>query len=460
MKPIAAYFGTPPSNEQAHVPVPEPDPMILPTEASDANIVEDSVCEPEVYNTLQTSILGFSPTHIERDPGLRKQIGDYATPEIRDAVRREYLKKGPFQPYGHNFPHNPTDKRVFREEWFDEFDWLEYSVKENKAYCFHCYLFKQPVSHVKFGGNVFNQDGYKNWKKAMEYFRLHVGSTKSAHNNARRHYTDFKNQKQSVAYAMTTQTERSHLEYQDRLMAIMGVVRYLLRQGLAFRGHDESKTSRNKGNFRELLDWYAERCKAAADVLNDNAPGNHQMTCHDIQKQMVQACAEKTTEVIMNELGHSHFSLLVDESRDASIREQMAVIIRFLNIKGDILERLLAVKHVVNTTSASLKRSLDEVFATHGLSMSRLRGQGYDGASNMRGQLNGLKKLVLDENPHAFYVHCFAHQLQLVVVAVVKGILAVSDFFGYANMIVTMVSIFYNSLNILSDDLYFKMISC
>ena len=140
--------------------------------------------------------------------------------------------------------------------------------------------------------------------------------------------------------------------------------------------------------------------------------------------------------------------MAIDESRDASVREQMVVIIRFLNIKGDILERLLAVKHVVNTTSASLKRSLDEVFATHGLSMSRLRGQGYDGASNMRGQLNGLKNLVLDENPHAFYVHCFAHQLQLVIVAVVKGILAVSDFFGYANMIVTMVSIFYNSLNI------------
>ncbi|KAF7091921.1 hypothetical protein CFC21_094462 [Triticum aestivum] len=67
MKPIAAYFGTPPSNEfQAPVHVPEPDANILSTEASDANIVEDLVPEPEVYNegshdnTLQTSILGFS----------------------------------------------------------------------------------------------------------------------------------------------------------------------------------------------------------------------------------------------------------------------------------------------------------------------------------------------------------------------------------------------------------------
>jgi hypothetical protein len=65
--------------------------------------------------------------------------------------------------------------------------------------------------------------------------------------------------------------------------------------------------------------------------------------------------------------------------------------------------------------------------------MSRLRGQGYDGASNMRGELNVLKKLVLDENPHAFYVHCFAHQHQLVAVVVVKGILVVGDFFGHTN---------------------------
>jgi hypothetical protein len=47
---------------------------------------------------------------------------------------------------------------------------------------------------------------------------------------------------------------------------------------------------------------------------------------------------------------------------------------------------------------------------------------------------------VLVDNPHAFYVHCFAHQLQLVVVAVVKGVLAVVDFFGHLNKIVNMVS--------------------
>ena len=106
------------------------------------------------------------------------------------------------------------------------------------------------------------------------------------------------------------------------------------------------------------------------------------------------------------------------------------------------MERLLGVKHVFDTRSASLKSSLDAMFEKHNLTMSRLRGQGYDGASNMRGELHGLKNLVLADNPNAFYVHCFAHQLQLVVVAVVKGVLAVGDFFGHLNKIVNMVSPF------------------
>ncbi|XP_042012206.1 uncharacterized protein LOC121760631 [Salvia splendens] len=41
--------------------------------------------------------------------------------------------------------------------------------------------------------------------------------------------------------------------------------------------------------------------------------------------------------------------------------------------------------------------------------------------SNQMGEYNGLKSLILNENPSAKYVHCFAHQLQLVVVNVTKA---------------------------------------
>jgi hypothetical protein len=112
------------------------------------------------------------------------------------------------------------------------------------------------------------------------------------------------------------------------------------------------------------------------------------------------------------------------------VKEQMAVLLRYVNNKGKVIEWFLALKHVRDTTSDALKQVLLSVLHNkYNLSITRLRGQGYDGASNMRGEFNGLQKRILDDNPYAFYVHCFAHQLQLVVVSVASCCSSVHDFF-------------------------------
>jgi hypothetical protein len=54
------------------------------------------------------------------------------------------------------------------------------------------------------------------------------------------------------------------------------------------------------------------------------------------------------------------------------------------------VERFLSLKHVMDTTSDALKEALLTLLDRHGLSISKIRGQGYDGASNMRGEFNGL----------------------------------------------------------------------
>jgi hypothetical protein len=103
------------------------------------------------------------------------------------------------------------------------------------------------------------------------------------------------------------------------------------------------------------------------------------------------------------------------------------------------VEIFLGLQHVPDTTSEALKKALLHMLAKYDLPIARLRGQGYDGALNMIGQFNGLLKKIRDENPYAFYVYCFAHQLQLVIVSVTNCCSSFSDFFTYVSMIATSV---------------------
>ena len=93
-------------------------------------------------------------------------------------------------------------------------------------------------------------------------------------------------------------------------------------------------------------------------------------------------CSE-TTLAIIEDVGDGFISLMVDESRDNSVKEQMAVVLRYVNKHGQVIERFIGVEHVTNTCSQNLKNVIDKLFARHGLSISKLKGQGYDGASNM-----------------------------------------------------------------------------
>ncbi|XP_012851433.1 PREDICTED: zinc finger MYM-type protein 1-like [Erythranthe guttata] len=174
-------------------------------------------------------------------------------------------------------------------------------------------------------------------------------------------------------------------------------------------------------------------------VVLDNSPGNCIMKAPNIQNQIISSFAHFVLKAILCDIGDDFFALLVDEARDVSIKEQMAVALRYVNGEGKIIERFIGVVHVPNTTARCLKVSLESLLTTFGLSLSRVRGQGYDGASNMQGEFNGLKSLILKENRSAFYVHCFAHQLQLALVQITKKNKQLCEFFGSLAMLANII---------------------
>uniref|UniRef100_A0A1S3YTF5 DUF4371 domain-containing protein n=1 Tax=Nicotiana tabacum TaxID=4097 RepID=A0A1S3YTF5_TOBAC len=105
----------------------------------------------------------------------------------------------------------------------------------------------------------------------------------------------------------------------------------------------------------------------------------------EYSKDIVTACKIETTKAIIEELNGDYFALLVDESFDTFRKEQMAIVLRYVDRIGFVMERLIDIVHVQNTCASSLKRAIANLLDQHSLSLSYVRGQCYDGASNMQG---------------------------------------------------------------------------
>jgi hypothetical protein len=224
-----------------------------------------------------------------------------------------------------------------------------------------------------------------------------------------------------------------------RLKASIDSVQWLALQGCAFRGHDESLDSINRGNFVELVKLVSTYDHKVARVVLENAPRNAKYTSPTIQKEILHIIASKVRDAIREEIGDAKFCIIIDEARDESKKEQMAIILRFVDKDGFLKKRFFHIVHVKDTTALTLKKEICAVLSRYNLHIENIRGQGHDGASNMRGEWNGLQALFLKDSPYAYYVHCLAHRLQLALVSASREAKPVHQFFNHLTPIINIV---------------------
>ncbi|CAL8095954.1 unnamed protein product [Prunus armeniaca] len=180
-----------------------------------------------------------------------------------------------------------------------------------------------------------------------------------------------------------------------RLTTTIEGIRYLANQALAFPGHDESIGSSNRGNFVEIIKCFARMNMEVEKVVLDKAPQNAQYISNDIQKQILHIFATKVRKTICRELGMNKFCILVDESLDESGKEQMAIILRFVDGQGFIRERFFDIVSVADTNALTLKKEICKVLGNNGILVENMRGQG--ASAKRRNELNLIRKTELNE---------------------------------------------------------------
>ncbi|CAM8884790.1 unnamed protein product [Rhodiola kirilowii] len=181
---------------------------------------------------------------VQADPGLRQLICTFPVNE-QDRIRREYLLMGPHQPKLNNYPQtfDGREKRRFQHRWFTLYSWLEYSEARDRAFCFPCFLFeKNPPRYP-----VFTVEGCCNWGRMLAGKNgicvQHIGKLNSIHQKNVQSWADLLRTSQHIDRVIDRLPPEIVRQNRLRLKTTIAAVKYLGKEGLPFRGHDESSNS-------------------------------------------------------------------------------------------------------------------------------------------------------------------------------------------------------------------------
>ena len=138
-----------------------------------------------------------------------------------------------------------------------------------------------------------------------------------------------------------------------------------------------------------------------------------------IRNQMIDVISNQLRDKTISKVKEGRwFSVIADEITDESNKDQLSLVLRYLDH-----ERLLIREDLVGftecdtgTSGNSLATKITTTLLSMGLDLLYPRGQAYDGASNISGAINGAASLISKNYPLALYVHCASHCLNLAVV--------------------------------------------
>ncbi len=164
---------------------------------------------------------------------------------------------GPCQPVL-SFPKH-LEGRSFQKKWYENNPWLEYSPSTDAMFCFSCRLF---LNNEKYKSHTnWKTVGLNRWRKALENIKEHSAS--EAHMCGMVRWNSFKKKLLEAAFEvgeLESQAAKDKERERNRevLSRLIAITLFLARQGMSFRGDDETSSSQNQGNFLELVELFSK----------------------------------------------------------------------------------------------------------------------------------------------------------------------------------------------------------
>ena len=327
--------------------------------------IEDSNCEEEtdqnVHATTVAKPMLSVKVHTEPPSDLAAVPTESPTqPKINSPLRK----------FGVGRP------RGFSRDWYKSYQWLEYSVECDAAFCFPCRMFKVGSSRCE---STFTVTGFRNWKHAMG--QKGIITSHDVHKQA---MIDWKQYKINMQHHTSVQDRNNSVCSQQihhnrhHVKTIAEVLRLCAMQDLALRGHRE-EDSHNPGNFLKILELIGNHDSVVREQLR-NGPQNATYTSPDIQNSVLQIVGEMLRSQICVEIKKARvFLMLVDETKDTSKIEQLAIVFCYVDIESaSIRERFLTFVSAETLNAEGLSNLIIKTLEKHHIDPMLMASQGYD----------------------------------------------------------------------------------
>ncbi|KAG8291298.1 hypothetical protein J6590_108825 [Homalodisca vitripennis] len=307
---------------------------------------------------------------------------------------------------------NRDFKREFNQNVYTRTPWICGCEQRNRFYCFPCLLFSKQTGEsnwVKYG--VADLSHLQLKIRKHECSQSHLNSVLEFNILAK---LDIR-QQLDCAYRENIKKHNKQVTKSHYVLSkLIDCINFCGAFELALRGHREQDDSSNPGIFRGLVNFSAEFDASLKEHL-DNATV-FKGTSKSIQNELLDCMLAVCQDNIKQEIKTTRFlSLIADETTDISSTFQLVIVFRYVLPDGQPVERFWQFVQPTGHEADSIARCIKSAIQSVVDDPSKLISQSYDGASVMSGHHAEVQTLVKQIYPHAFYVHCYAHQLNLVV---------------------------------------------
>ena len=289
--------------------------------------------------------------------------------------------------------------RRYNKKWEETFPWLEFDEDLQGAFCKLCKKSGRPLQRTR---GAWITRPFTNWKNAIQKMKSHSQSDVHLLSCQMEVEAERARREGSIIRQLQTIGEEQRLNNRKAIKALIRCTHFIAHQHIA-----------HTANFNKLVDLVVSCGGQTLQTFLDSAGGNATYTSKMAVVEFVNALGTWVEESILKRLHQApYFSIMSDECTDITTVEELTVCCRWVE-SGVPEEHFIEILPLKKVDAESIYSALVECCKQKNIQLGRLIGMGFDGAATFSGNKTGVQRRLKELSPHALFLHCHCHLLQL-----------------------------------------------